>query len=313
MKQSNKEEQNADRSSNDQAESLRRLRVMRQGVERTTTSPRRASAPSRVMSFTSGKGGVGKTNIVVNVAIALARAGRSVLILDADLSLANADVLLGIHPKATLADVLNGTKSLEEIILNGPEGISLIPAASGVESICNLSPVQQQALIEAVESLPQHFDYLLIDTPAGIGSDVLYFNSASNEVVCVITAEPTSLTDAYALIKVLSQNYGEREMSVLANNVRDENDGKRAFIRLQSAVERFLHVDLKYLGYVPSDATLCEAVRCQRALLEVFPSSKAALAVSAISKRIDTSFHEFRMKGGMQFFFSRLLEASAER
>lgn len=288
---------------------------MRQ-IERSIVKGRperaRAKHVTRVISVTSGKGGVGKTNVVVNTAIALAREGRSVLILDADFGLANIDVMLGVQPQYTLADVFNGKRTLEEIMVDGPEGISLIPASSGIESMSNLSAAQRLQLMEAVEGLATGFDYLLIDTQAGIGQDVMYFNSASSEIICVITPEPTSLTDAYAMIKVLSKNYGEKEISIVANNVPDEREGQLAFRRLATSVDRFLHVELKYLGHVPSDSAVSESVRGQRAFLELFPSSKAARAVTQISKKIDSEFNDMRIKGGMQFFFRNLLEVSAD-
>jgi flagellar biosynthesis protein FlhG len=272
---------------------------------------RPARGVTRVMSFTSGKGGVGKTNSVVNFAVALGRLGRKVLILDADLGLANIDVLLGIKAQYTLYDVLEGSKLLEEIILDGPDNVSIIPSVSGVQSICSLSGHQRLALIQAIEGAAYDFDYLLIDTQAGIGSEVMYFNSASSEVVCVINAEPTSLTDAYALIKVLSREYGEKSITVLANNVTDEAAGRGAFNRLCRSAQRFLQVELKYLGCVPTDPAVRAAVTEQRALLEVFPSSPAALAFGSLARSLDQDFHELRVKGGMQFFFKQLLEVSA--
>lgn len=293
----------------DQAESLRRVRFVKPMVEKKVTTAR--PTVSRVISFTSGKGGVGKTSMVVNLAIALAQAGKSVLVLDADLGLANVDVMLGLKPSATLFDVFEGRNTLDDVIVSGPEGISVIPAASGVESMCSLDTSRQMLLMQAVENMAGEYDYLLIDTQAGIGSDVMYFNCAATETVVVITGEPTSLTDAYALIKVLSQNYGERSFSVIANNVADDKDGERAFKRLQGAVDRFLQVELRYLGFVPADASMSEAIRSQKALLTLYPSSRAGSAVRTISRKIDEVFYEQRVKGGMQFFFNRLLEASA--
>ncbi|MBN8550642.1 MAG: MinD/ParA family protein [Deltaproteobacteria bacterium] len=271
---------------------------------------------TRVISFTSGKGGVGKTSSVVSTAIALAREGKSVLLLDADLGLANIDVMLGVTPRATIHDVLRGEKTLEEVMINGPEGISIIPAASGVESICNLDSEQQLTLMRAIEEVAYQFDYLLIDTAAGIGTDVMFFNSASREIVCVVNPEPTSLTDAYALIKVLSTQYGEKSVSVLVNNVRAnsmpaEREAQMVFNRLSTAVERFLHIELKYLGFVPSDPSLIEAIRSQRALMELYPSSPSGLAFASLARKIDAEFHELRVKGGMQFFFQQLLEMSS--
>jgi flagellar biosynthesis protein FlhG len=303
----------------DQAETLRKSNTTMK-VEKKIE---KARAITRVISFTSGKGGVGKTNTVVNVAVALARAGRSVLILDADLGLANIDVMLGIRPTLTLHDVIEGRRTLQEIMIDGPEGISIIPAASGVESICSLTTEQRLQLMNAVEEVAWKFDYLLIDTAAGIGQDVLHFNSASSEIVCVVNGEPTSLTDAYALIKVLSRNYGEREISILANNISAtdsdrlashkmmDEEGLRAFRRLARAVERFLHIELKYLGCVPRDNAVSAAINSQRALLEAFPSSSAGLALAAVARKIDSEFVDLRVKGGMQFFFRQLLEMSA--
>jgi flagellar biosynthesis protein FlhG len=259
------------------------------------------------MSFTSGKGGVGKTHTVLNIGLALCRERRSVLLLDGDLGLANIHVMLGLQPRYTLNDLFEGRKNLEEIIVNGPEGLSIIPSASGVESMCNLSPEQRMMLTEAVEQVADRFDYLLIDTQAGIGADVMHLNSAASEIVCVINGEPTSLTDAYALIKVMAQNYGEKAFSIVANNVASEIEGKRAFARLAKSVDRFLHVQLKYLGYIPRDPAANEAIGSQRALLEVFPSSSAGRALAGMARRIDNEFYDYRVKGGMQFFFEQLL------
>jgi flagellar biosynthesis protein FlhG len=247
---------------------------------------------TRVISFTSGKGGVGKTNLTVNMAVALA----------------NIDILLGIKPTYTLNDVLRGKRSLEEIIVDGPQGVSVIPAASGIETLSLLEDKDKIRLMEELENLSLDFDYLLIDTRAGITPDVMYFNTASSEIVVVINNEPTSLTDAYALIKVLATTYGEKAFNVISNDVLDSKDGERAFARLASVVDRFLQVKLTYLGHVPSDAHVCEAVKQQRALMELYPSSRAGLAIAATAKRLDEDFQEQKVKGGMQFFFRKLLD-----
>lgn len=265
---------------------------------------------TRVMSFTSGKGGVGKTSMVVNLGCALSDLGKRVLILDADLGLANVDVLLGIAPKSTLNDVVAGRRHLREVIVEGPGGLTIIPAASGVETICRLDAEAREIIMTQVEELAAGYDYLLIDTSAGISSEVMYFNSASSEVVCVINPEPTSLTDAYALIKVLNQNYGEKEIRVIANNVSSEAEGQKIFSRLEKAVARFLHIDLVYMGHVPSDPLIRESIQEQRPLVKIFPSSQAGLALSRIAGEIDAEFPNFRVKGGMQFFFKQILEVS---
>jgi flagellar biosynthesis protein FlhG len=268
----------------------------------------RKQGVTRVVSFTSGKGGVGKTHTVTNLAISLASQGLSVLVLDADLGLANVDVLLGLKPKGTLHDVLKGSCGLDDILIEGPGGISIIPAASGIEEIQSLRAEEKMLLLEEIERVAHRFDYLLIDTPAGISSDVMYFNSAAAEVVCVITGEPTSLTDAYALIKILSSSYGERNISVVVNNVASEDEANVAFKKLARAVERFLQVDVRYLGWIPSDATVRECIMQQRPISAEFPSSKAAMALSGLAKRIEVERPAQRVKGGMQFFFRQLLE-----
>lgn len=292
----------------DQAHSLRMISTQKE--------MQKATAVTRVMSFTSGKGGVGKTNSVVNLALSLAERGRSVLILDADLGLANVDVMLGLKTKYTLHDVIEGRRTLNEVIVSGPSGISVIPAASGVESICNLACHERLGLLQAVEEIASQYDYLLIDTCAGIGQDVMHFNSAAGEIVCVITAEPTSLTDAYAMIKVLARNYNEKSISILANNIQAtsrtaSDEASRAYRRLQLSVERFLsaeQVELKYLGFIPAETAVNEAIRNQRSVVELFPSSAAARAFTEIANKIDLEFSDYRIKGGMQFFFKQLME-----
>jgi len=266
---------------------------------------------TRVMSVTSGKGGVGKTHTVTNLAISLASLGYSVLVLDADLGLANVDVLLNLKPKGTLHDVLKGSMGLDDILLEGPGGISIIPAASGVEELHELRSAEKLLLLEEIERVAHRYDYLLIDTPAGIGTDVMYFNSAAAEVVCVINGEPTSLTDTYALIKVLSTTYGEKNFSVVVNNVADETEAAAAFKKLTRTVERFLKVNVRYLGWVPADGTVRECVMQQQAISAEFPSSKAALSLAAIARKVADQKPEVTVKGGMQFFFRQLLEMTS--
>jgi len=272
---------------------------------------KRPQAVTRVMSVTSGKGGVGKTHTTTNLGIALASLGYSVLVLDADLGLANVDVLLNLKPKGTLNDVLKGLLRLDDIVVEGPGSISIIPAASGVEELHELKSEEKLLLLEEIERIAYRYDYLLIDTPAGIGSDVMYFNSAAAEVVCVINGEPTSLTDTYALIKVLSSTYGEKNFSVVVNNVADEGEATAAFKKLERAVERFLKVQVRYLGWVPADGTVRECVMQQRAISAEFPSSKAALSIAAIARKVAEQRPEATLKGGMQFFFRQLLEMTS--
>lgn len=266
---------------------------------------------TRVISFTSGKGGVGKSSSVLNCAIALAQQGRNVLVLDADMSLANVDVMLGLKTRHTLEDFFSGEASLEELLIDGPEGIHIIPAASGIEHMCQLGSDRLLVLCEELERLALPYDYLLIDTAAGIGSNVMHLNSASSEIVCVINPEPTSITDAYALIKVLSSTYGEKSISILANNVVNEREALMSYKRLARAVERFLHVQLKYLGFVPQDSALKQSIQEQKALVQIYPSSPAAVAFSGLARRLEADAYQPRVKGGMQIFFRQLMELSA--
>jgi flagellar biosynthesis protein FlhG len=263
---------------------------------------------TRVISFTSGKGGVGKTHTVVNTAISLAAQGASVLVLDADLGLANVDVLAGITPRGTLHDVLKGKCALDDILLEGPGGIVVIPAASGIEEIHALSSAEKMVLMSEVERIAHHYDYLLIDTPAGIGPDVMYFNSAAGEVVCVITGEPTSLTDAYALIKVLSSSYGEKSFWVVVNDVASESDAKVAYNSLSSAVQKFLHVETRLLGWIQTDDAVRECVMERKPISFLRPSSRAALGIAQVARAIAMQAPSKRIKGGMQFFFRQLLD-----
>jgi flagellar biosynthesis protein FlhG len=284
----------------------------RMTIEKITNSVGKGSqAVTRVISITSGKGGVGKTHTVTNLGISLASQGYTVLVLDADLGLANVDVLLNLKPKGTLHDVLKGSVRLDDILLEGPGGISIIPAASGVEELHELRSEEKLLLLEEIERIASRFDYLLIDTPAGIGSDVMYFNSAAAEVVCVINGEPTSLTDTYALMKVLSTTYGEKNFSVVVNNVADENEATAAFKKLTRAVERFLKVKVRYLGWIPVDGMVRECVMQQQAISAEFPSSKAALAIAGIARSVADQKPEVTVKGGMQFFFRQLLEMTS--
>lgn len=286
--------------------------VLQAGSEaKGEAAQRGARGVTRVLSFSSGKGGVGKTHTVTNVGIALAAMGSSVLILDADLGLANVDVLLNLKPKGNLYDVLQGRAKIDDIILEGPGGVSIIPAASGVDDLQALNAGAKLFLLQEIERIAYRFEYLLIDTPAGIGSDVLYFNSAAEDVVVVINGEPTSLTDAYALIKVLSASCGERRVSVVVNNVATKADAQRAFTKLSSAVERFLRVEVRLVGWIPTDPAVRDCVMQQRAVVAEFPTSRAALAIAEVARSLDDERLTRRVKGGMQFFFQQLLEVSA--
>lgn len=265
----------------------------------------------RAIAVSSGKGGVGKTNVVANLAVALASRGQRVIVLDADLGLANLDTLLGLHPRATMRHVIHGECDLSEVLIDGPKGIRLVPASSGFEDMTQLGGGERLHLLEQVDSLDEQFDVLLIDTAAGISSNVTFFATAAQETLVVVTPEPTSLTDAYALIKVLSTRYAEQEFGVLVNMARTDTEADRTFAHLSKVAARFLDVRLRYDGYIPYDAELPEAVRRQQAVIELAPRAFVSRAFDALADRVLALPAEARPKGGLQFFFRRLLEGGA--
>jgi len=268
--------------------------------------------PVQVIAVTGGKGGVGKTNVSVNLALALADLGRRVVLLDADLGLANVDVLLGLTSKRTLADVIAGECDLRDVLIQGPGGIRIVPAASGTQSMVQLSSLQHAGLIQAFSELGDELDVLIIDTAAGIGDSVVSFVRAAQEVLLVVTDEPTSITDAYALIQVLNRDYGIRRFRVLANMAHAPQAGRNLVAKLTKVTERFLDVALQYVGAVPYDEAVRKAVQKQRAVYEAYPRSKCALAFKAIAQKIDTWPLPATPRGHLEFFVERLISPASE-
>ena len=277
----------------DQAEGLRRMQ----------------RRPVKVITVASGKGGVGKTNVVGNLAVTLAKAGRQVLIFDADLGLGNIDILFGLTPKHNIAHVLQGEKSMDEILVQGPHGIWILPAASGVAGLAQLDASAQARLIEAVSALDMPLDYLLVDCAAGISGDVLTFSRAAQELIVVLANEPASVADAYALIKVLSRNYGQRRFHLLPNMVRDARDGQVLFAKISEVADRYLDVALDWVGSIPLDPAVRAAVRIQRPVGDAYPNSPAALAFDALAARVQSWPLPKGPGGQIEFFMSQVLSA----
>lgn len=269
--------------------------------------------PVQVIAVSGGKGGVGKSNISVNLSIALAELRRRVVLLDADLGLANVDVLLGLKATHTLADVLAGTHSLRDVLVTGPSGLKIVPASSGVQRMASLSPAEHAGLINAFNELSDQVDFLVIDTAAGISDTVVSFVRAANEVVVVVCDEPSSITDAYALIKLLNKEYDLQRFRVVANMTRTQQEGAHMFTKLNTVCERFLDVTLQYLGHVPFDENVRKAVQKQKALLEFAPTSKASLAIRALAKAVDQWPLPSAPTGRLEFFVERLLHAANAR
>jgi flagellar biosynthesis protein FlhG len=285
----------------DQAATLRGMRERREspegGTERNT----------RVIAVSSGKGGVGKTNSVVNLAVAFSKMGKRVLLLDADLGLGNLDVLLGLAPRYNIGHLLRGEKTLEEVLVKGPADIMILPASSGVHELTDLGVEQRLALQSYLESMDIDIDIMIIDTGAGISSNVLFFNMAAQEIVVVVSPEPTSITDAYALMKVLFQKHGERRFNLLVNTVKSRKEALDVYRKISLAAERFLGISVDYLGFIFQDENVPKAVVRQKAVTEIFPNSKASVCYREVAETISALPVDDRIKGGMQFFWRQVL------
>ncbi len=270
-------------------------------------APQAPRKPVRVITVTSGKGGVGKSNLTLALALALAKLGKKVLIWDADLGLANIDVLLGLKTTATIHDLLNGTKTLSQIIVDGPAGIRILPAASGILELGELSEGQKQRLLSEFDDWNDELDYLLVDTAAGIGGNVIYFNLAAQERIVVLTNEPTSITDAYALIKVLSTRYQQNHFYILPNQVAGPKEAKNVFSLLSTVADKHLNqVSLSLLGFVPKDEAVLSSVRAQKPFFITAPDSEASLKVMDIARRLASNPPDEFANGGLVFFLNRL-------
>ena len=273
------------------------------------------SSPAKVITITSGKGGVGKTHTTVNLGYQLAKSGKRVLLLDADLGLANINIMLGFEPKATIAQVLDGKAKIKDVIVSrsigsSKQSLDILPAASGIQEVVNLNESQRMLLLSEIGKLSENYDYVLVDTAAGIGDSVVYFNTAAEEIVVIIAPEPTSITDAYALIKVLSSHHGLKEFSILVNRNPIGEDGRKTYAKLAMATDKFLHVRLKYVGAISEDETVSASVRAQKPFCELYPSAKASRDVAKISEKIINDKTRRPPQGGLQFFFNELIQNS---
>lgn len=285
------------------------------GAERTgarKTPVRRADANSILtVAVTGGKGGVGKTSVSVNLATACAAAGKRVLLLDGDLGLANVDVFLGLSPRYTLAHVLRGEHTLEEIIVDTPQGFQIVPAASGVTDMVNMGVAEHLGLVRAFSSLANNLDMLIIDTAAGLSHSVMQFSQAAQHVLVVLCDEPASITDAYALVKVLSRTHGVRRFRVLANMTRSPGEGSALFAKFERVTARFLDVVLEYVGEIPDDSYMRRAIREQRPVAECYPSSPSGRAFKNLARKADTWPVPTGPRGNLEFFVERLVQRPA--
>lgn len=283
----------------DQAERLRQL--AKKNIDDLSRSE------TRVIAVASGKGGVGKTNFTVNLALALQKAGKKIIVFDADLGMANIDVVLGVVPSFTLTHVIKGQKTLEEIMLDGPEGIKILPGSSGSEELVYLSDQQIQNLIRQWNNLEGEFDYILVDTGAGIHSNVINFLLAADDVVVILTPEPPSITDSYGLIKVLVQRGSTSTIRLVINQVSNEEEGRKIFRRVAKVVDEFLNVKIDLLGIITFDEKVSAAVKRQKPFILEYPNTKASKGIYSI---VDNLLNQSPKKagGGMKKFLLKMIK-----
>jgi len=268
--------------------------------------------PVSVLAICSGKGGVGKTNIATNIAVAMGARQRNVCLLDADVSLANVDVLLGLQPRFNLSHVIRGEVDLNSTVLSGPNEIQIVPASSGSFCMTDLPAVSQAAIVQSFSELKNQPDVMIVDTAAGISPQVARFVQAAQHAVVVVCDEPASLTDAYALIKVFSKHYGISRFQIITNQSATLSAGQALFSKLSRVTDSYLDVVLQHLGDVPRDDYLVKAVQEQRAVADAYPKSPAGNAFFRIAKRIADLPVSREASGGIEFFFERLLMAEQQ-
>jgi flagellar biosynthesis protein FlhG len=263
----------------DQAETLRRM-----AGPRDTRNARLKRM--RTLAVTSGKGGVGKTNVVANLALTLSELGKRVVVLDADFGLANIDVLLGLAPRYHLGHVLFGGKTLQDIIVDGPKGVRIIPASSGMERLAELTAAERDRLMDSFAALDEETDFLIIDTAAGISKNVTHFLQSAEEVFVVSAPEPTAIVDAYAVIKIVLAAQPEKGIRVLVNSVNDETQAREVFEQINSVIRRFLKREVGYLGHIERDPHVVQSVRSQVLVTHRYPSAPASHCFRTLARRV---------------------------
>lgn len=288
----------------DQAGTLRAMKNHSEANDNTVTTT------TRVFSITSGKGGVGKTATVANLAVLLAKMGKRVLILDADLGLANIDVVFGLAPTHNLNHFFAGDCELPSILIDGPLGIKILPAGSGVQRFTRLDSQQKLRLLDALDSMHNDFDFVLIDTEAGISENVTYFNTAAQEIMVVTTPEPTAITDAYALMKLLSNQYHEKHFNLIVNFITHEEEALDVYRKLTMVANRYLDISIDYMGSIPTDKQMVDAIRKQQVMVQLYPESKTSMAFEALARTLMQEPSTLEAKGSIQFFWKRLLDFS---
>ena len=293
----------------DQAETLRSLH---QRVGKVECPQEHPGGQVRVFSVASGKGGVGKTTIVTHLAVAMAQQGRKVLLIDADLGLANIDVVFDLSIPYNLNHFFSGERTLKEIMVDGPHGVKILPAGSGMQKLAHLDSQQKMHFLAELDALHDDVEIVLIDTEAGISENVTYFTVASQEIIVLTTPEPTAITDAYALMKVLSLDYHQKHFHLLVNLVTDGDEGLDVYRKLSVVSNRYLDISIDYLGCLPADKQMREAALKQKTMIECCPDSEVSMAFEALAKSMLTMPVPMHPKGTPQFFWQRLMAAEAK-
>ncbi|MDY6906229.1 MAG: MinD/ParA family protein [Thermodesulfobacteriota bacterium] len=295
----------------DQASGLRKQMSNNLTKAQTVTREKPMNHAPRVMAVTSGKGGVGKTNVAGNLGVAFAALGKRVLIFDADLGLANIDILFGLNPEFNIGHVISGEKSLKQVLVDISPNVSVIPAGSGLADLTQLTEGQKLNLLSEFETIDADFDICLIDTGAGISDNVIYFNISADECIVVATPEPTSITDAYALIKVMSLQHGTQYFRLLVNMVEDEQEAKMVYLNLSQAADRFLNgVLIEYIGFVQRDPHINRAVASRTPVLNLFPDALASIQLKQIAGYLNNNPPQYNQEGNMKFFLKRFISYS---
>jgi len=268
----------------------------------------KARTAPRVIAVTSGKDGVGKSSIVINLGLALARLGQKVMLLDGDLRQPSIHSLLGLTPRHTIADVFSEGKTLDQVLVAGPEGLMVLPAAAGMADVFELNQAQKIFLLEELDAFAGEFDFLLVDTGAGTSNDVLYFNLGAQERIMVADHKPDSVIEAYALIKVLATRFGEKRFKLLFNKITRSAEAQRAYEQLTKIADRFLSgsISLEFLGSIPRDAAVPQSAGMSKAVLEVASRSPASEAFSAIARTLNFQEPDPAMDGNIKFFWQSL-------
>ncbi|WP_368487886.1 MinD/ParA family protein [Clostridium sp. BJN0013] len=286
----------------DQAEQLRKLAE----VDKRSKVGSEFNAKPRIMAIASGKGGVGKSNFVVNVSIALQKMGKKVLIFDGDMGMGNDDVLMGFLPKYNVYDVILGNKTIEDVIIRGPFGVKLLPGGTGILKIEGITKTQRDDFIKKLSSL-NDVDYIVLDTGAGINRDVLGFITCCQEFIIITTPEPTSLTDAYSLVKAVNHFKLKDRAKVIVNRTTDVKEGEKTFTKFNSVVNKFLSIKLEYVGCISDDKNLIQAVRNQIPLLINYPNSEASKDINFIANKL-AGVKNPEIKASIQSLFNKIFD-----